>query len=449
MTSTERRAVVALGSIYALRMLGLFMILPVFALYATNYDGYSPALAGLAIGIYGLSQACLQIPYGMASDRFGRKPVITIGLVIFILGSVLAATSDHILGLVLGRALQGAGAIAAVVMALTADLTADEHRTKAMAGIGASIGLAFGVAMVAGPLIAASTGLAGIFWLTAGLAVAAIGVLHGLVPNAPVRGIRDVRPVRAQLRSVLQHRELWRLDVGIFALHLALTAVFVVLPLSLRDGAGIAAEQHWMVFLGVMVLAIAAMVPWIIVSERRGKVKPVFLGAVACLAVACLWLALATGRWSFLVALVFFFTAFNLLEATLPSLVSRVAPADMKGTALGVYSTAQFSGAFAGGSLGGWIHGSYGDTTVFVLAAGVLAIWFVVALSMQRPPLVARRVFSVGNLTGEEARALAERLRAVAGVREAVVVAEEQLAYLKVDRDGLDESGLNAVRSSP
>lgn len=421
------------------------MVLPVFAIYAPQYAGYSAALAGLAIGVYGLTQALFQIPFGWASDRLGRKPVIAAGLVLFALGALTAALSDSMAGLILGRALQGCGAVAAVVMALAADLTRDSQRTKAMAGIGASIGLAFGVAMVLGPVVAASAGLKGIFWLTAVFAGIALVLLALAVPTPPrQRGLADVRPAWAQVGELLRHAELLRLDIGIFVLHLIVTATFVVMPLELArhfdsHGAGLAG-----IYFGVVAASFVLMVPCIIYAERFGKMKVIFVSAIGVLVLACGLLAPSVvGGISALVFMVVFFTAFNVLEASLPSIVSKTAPAAMRGTALGIYSTAQFLGAFSGGVLAGWTHGEFGSAAVYYIAAAFGLIWLIAAISMRSPAKVTRRLLEVGELSRQNAIVMSGRLAAIPGVREAVVVAHDGIAYLKVDSQALDEDALN------
>lgn len=446
MSPAERRAAAALASIFSLRMLGLFMILPVFTLHATRYSGYTATRAGLAIGIYGLTQALLQIPFGMLSDRIGRKPVICFGLLVFALGSALAALSHSILWVIAGRALQGMGAVGSAVLALTADLTREEHRTKAMAMIGGSIGLAFGIGIVAGPIITSWVGLPGLFWATAILALAGVAVLFTRVPNPVSRRFhRDTEPVPAQFARVLRDTQLLRLDAGIMSLHMILMASFVVMPLVLRDRAGLPASEHWMVYLLVLVFSIALMVPFVIFAEKRGWMKQVFAGAV--LTLACTQVALYELDHTLaavVVLLLVFFTAFNVLEATLPSLVSRLAPADKKGTALGVYSTSQFLGAFIGGLCGGWLYGHVSLEAVFVFCAAVAAVWFLLAATMRSPRALSSQLLSVGELTEEEATRLASELATVSGVAEAVVVVEDGVAYLKVDRRQLDEQALRA-----
>nr|VFK13237.1 MAG: Predicted arabinose efflux permease, MFS family [Candidatus Kentron sp. LPFa]VFK24471.1 MAG: Predicted arabinose efflux permease, MFS family [Candidatus Kentron sp. LPFa] len=388
MTSLERRAIAALTAVFSVRMFGLFMILPVFTLYAEDrYAGYTATLAGLAIGIYGLTQALLQIPFGMLSDRIGRKPVIIAGLIIFMFGSVIAALSDSILGVILGRALQGAGAIAAVVMALMADLTRERQRAKAMAIFGASVGLIFVLALIAGPALGHLVGLSGLFWMTAALGLVGMAVFYFSISEpAALRFHQDTEASPAQFSDVLKDRQLLRLDGGIFILHLVLVAGWVVLPLTLRD-AGLAASDHWKVYVLVLLVSIILMFPFIIASGKQQYAKSVFVGAVFALGVYQLALAGYHENLITIVAMmVIFFTAFNILEANLPSLVSRFAPPEKKGTALGVYSTSQFLGAFVGGLAGGWLLDGYGPQAVFLFCAAMTGVWFLFAVTMRNPP---------------------------------------------------------------
>lgn len=440
--SFERRAVASLATLYAFRMLGLFMVLPVLSLYGTEYEGNTPLLIGLALGAYGFTQAILQIPFGMWSDRWGRKPVIAVGLLLFAAGSVLAAQADTIYELIAGRALQGGGAIASAIMALVADLTQDENRSKAMAAIGASIGLSFSLALAVGPLIAGLFGMSGIFWSTALLALVGLGILYRLVPTPVLntqRSHRDAGAVPELLSTTLRNGQLLRLNAGIFALHFVLTASFVVMP-PLLEAMGVDRARHWLVYVPLLVLAFIAMVPFMIIAEKRRQIKPVFLLAVAALMLMELALAMTQGHlYGFLLALFVFFGAFNLLEATLPSLMSKAAPAGSKGTASGIYSTCQFLGAFAGGVGGGWCLQAYGPQAVYLLCSGVALVWLLLAVTMQAP----RFLTSVQiPLQRDELASFSERVMHFPGVAEVVVIVEEQAAYLKVDSSQFDRQRL-------
>jgi MFS family permease len=443
MTSLERRATLSLSSIYALRMLGLFMILPVLSLFAEKMEGATPLLIGLAISVYGLSQALLQIPFGLLSDRFGRKKIIIIGLILFSAGSVVAAVSTTIYGVLLGRAIQGCGAIAAAIMALVADLTQEVHRTKAMATIGASIGISFGVAITLGPVLAAYIGISGIFWLTAILALLAILVVLFIVPN-PKKSIVhcDAELVPAQFFSVLKMPDLLRLDYGIFILHLCLTSSFVVLPLLLRD-AGLLAENHWMVYLPILITSMAVIVPFIIIAEKKRQMKKVFVGAIITLMLANLGLfKFFDDLYGIIAFLWLFFCGFNLLEATLPSLISKTAPGDLKGTAMGAYSSSQFMGAFVGGVAGGWLYGEMGAEMVFLFSATACCTWVMVAVFMNTPNYLANMLISLDHVHESKADDFVTALLDITGIDAVKLHFEEKVAYLKVDNKILEKDKL-------
>ena len=445
LSPVEKRAATSLASIYSLRMLGLFMILPVFSLYAPQLDGYSPLLLGLAIGAYGLTQAIFQIPFGMLSDKIGRKPVIVAGMLIFALGSVIAAMSDSIYGVIIGRIIQGSGAVAAAVMALAADLTREEHRLKIMATIGMSIGFAFAIAMALGSILNEWIGVDGIFWLTAFLALLGVMVTLFWVPDAPRRFHRDTEPVPGQFKSILKNHQLLRLDAGILILHMVLTATFIVIPIALANEqyANLPSSEHWKIYLPVILLAMAIMVPFIIIAESKRRMKEVFVGAIAVLALS------EVGFWIFndsFYALTFFilvfFSAFNILEASLPSLVSKMSPPEAKGTALGVYSTSQFFGAFLGGIIGGKLLGLYGINGVFLFAMFSLLVWLFVALTMKSPRYLSSYVVKLSRVQPEDISRVTAGLTGVRGVAEAIVIPEDGAAYLKVDLHALDKVGL-------
>ena len=384
MTREERRAGMSLAAIFALRMLGLFLILPVFAAHAEQIPGGDDLmLVGLAIGAYGLTQAFLQIAYGAASDRFGRKPVIVFGLVLFVVGSVVAAIADDIWMIIVGRVVQGAGAISAAVTALAADLTRDQHRTKIMAMIGSSIGLVFALSMVVAPLLYAVIGMSGIFWLTAVLAVGAIGVLLKVVPEAP-----PVPRATGRIVDVLRDGQLMRLNFGVFALHLIQTTMWVLVPSALVASGGLPVPEHWKVYLPAVLLSFVVMVPAVILAERHDKMKPVFNAAIALLVIV------QFGLWLFGDALIplallltLFFIAFNVLEATQPSWISRIAAPGAKGTALGVYNTLQSLGLFLGGALGVWLGQTFGTGVVSLFCVMLGLAWLALSTSMNPPPL--------------------------------------------------------------
>ncbi len=386
MNALELRAALSLASIFALRMLGLFVILPVFAIHARTLPGFDLALVGWVLGIYGLTQGVLQVPFGMASDRFGRKPVIVFGLVLFAIGSVVAALPGDIWTVLLGRSLQGAGAISAAVTALLADLTRDEHRSKAMALIGASIGLMFALSLVAAPLLYVSIGMSGIFAVTGVLAVLAIGVVVWVVPPAPAAPAGQATGARPSFASAVLAPELLRLNLGIFSLHMVLMAMFVVVPTALVESGGMAPDSHWKVYLPALLLSFAVMVPPIIWAEKHGRNKTVLLGAVALLLVSQLAFVAGIRHVASITALLFaFFVAFNILEAQLPALVSRFAPAAARGAALGVYNTTQALGLAAGGVFGGYLVKYTGIVSVFVFGAAMVFLWFIAAFSMREP----------------------------------------------------------------
>ena len=446
MSSGETRAASGLALVFAFRMLGMFMVLPVLATYGMDLAGATPALIGLAIGAYGLTQALFQIPFGVISDRIGRRPVIYLGLIVFALGSVLAANSDSIWGVIAGRILQGAGAISAAVMALLSDLTREQHRTKAMAMIGMTIGLSFAVAMVVGPLLTSAFGLSGLFLATAAMALVGIVIVMFMVPRSTgTLQHRESGVAKQALLPTLRHPDLLRLDLGIFVLHAMLMSSFIALPLALVEKAGLPKEQHWWVYLTALLISFFAMIPFIIYGEKKRKMKRVLLGAVGTLMLTELFF------WQFgdslrtlVIATVVFFTAFNLLEASLPSLISKVSPAGGKGTAMGVYSTSQFLGSALGGILGGWLFQHGGLSVVFLGGAGLAALWLAFAVTMREPPYVTSLRLPLSPEALREA-GLAERLKAVTGVTDAVVVAEEAAIYIKLDTELLDRATLEQL----
>ncbi len=447
MNKQEFRAAGSLAAVFSVRLLGLFMIYPVFEAYAQGLSGASPYLIGEALGIYGLTQGLLQIPFGLLSDKVGRKVMIVIGLILFAIGSAVAAKATTIGGVIVGRALQGTGAVGSVILALVADLTAEDNRTKAMAMVGLSIGASFMIALVAGPILAHFIGVTGIFWVMVLLAVVGIVITIYVVPSPPrLRRHRDAETVPSLIGSVLKNKELLRLDIGIFALHAMLTASFLVVPGLLRNTLNVSTQNDWMVYLPVLVTSIVVMLPAIFVAEKYRLMKPVFILAVALLVASQVMLYLGASDGSLLLGgLVVFFSAFNVLEAMLPSLVTKVAPPDAKGTATGLYSSLQFLGIFAGGAIGGGINQLAGNAGVFALTTAFAVIWFVAAIGMAKLGYLTTRIIPTGDVQKDDAERLAGRLRRLPGVVDAVVVAEEKLAYLKVNSKTFDVSVAEAV----
>jgi MFS family permease len=441
MPPTEMRATTSLASIYGLRMFGMFSILPIFAIYAASLPNQpSSLMVGIALGAYGLTQAIFQLPFGMASDKWGRKPVIYIGLLIFAIGSIVAGLSTSIEGIILGRVIQGAGAISAAITALVADLTRDENRTKAMATIGMTIGTAFAVSLVVGPLLNQWIGVSGIFLLTGALTFVAIGVVKFLVPD-PVRSHyhSDSSAAPAKLKEVLNNTQLLRLNFGIFALHAAQMAMFVVVPLAISQASDLTVNEHWTIYLPILLGSFVLMVPAIIYAEKQSKMKQVFVSAIFLMLVAQLVFAYSIHQFvGIIVSLSLYFISFNILEATLPSIISKIAPAASKGTAIGVYNTCQSLGVFVGGMVGGLLSHQYGFTSVFVFCSGMMLLWLIMAVSMKAPPAVRTKMYSMDAdspvLSDTQANALKNALARLTGVLEAEVLASEHTIILKVNK---------------
>ena len=381
MSAAELKAALSLASVFFLRMLPLFMILPVLSLSENTYMYATPQLLGLALGIYGLTQAGLQIPFGMLSDRWGRKPIIVLGLIIFGIGSLIAATADSVHGLLIGRALQGAGAVAAALMALAADLTRKECRTKAMAYIGISIGAAFSIAFILGPILYAYIGIKGLFYLSACLSILAIITLLTIVPS-PTKKVRNVNPPNLRdIKSVLVNTSLIKLDISIFSSHLILMANFVAIPITLRDSMQLPAISHWQVYLTAIFASLFIMVPFIMFGERLKKENLFLILSILLIMLSQIGLALFGLSLNFIIIfLVLFFGAFNYLEALLPSKVSKTTQKNTKGTALGVYSTSQFIGIFIGGLAGGFFYQQFGLISVHLFCLFITFLWLLLML---------------------------------------------------------------------
>jgi len=444
----EKRAVSTLALLYTLRMLGLFLVLPVLSLYGVNYTSSTSMLIGLAMGMYGATQAVLQIPLSVLSDRIGRRAIVIGGLAAFVVGSVVAAMSTSIYGLIIGRGLQGAGAISGTLMAMVSDLTSEQNRTKAMATIGASIGVSFGVAMMLGPVLAHFGGLSGLFWMTAALGVAGFFLVLFILPEPPAETLhaphRDTLPVPSLLWRVLSDPQLLRLNSGIFCLHMTLMASFVVVPRLLEKQLGLDRSHHWEVYLPVLGGSFIAMIPLMVIAEKKRLVKEVFVLAVAVLVFALLFLGVVYQfNAGLITGLFLFFFAFNLLEAQLPSLVSKQAFAGGKGSAMGVYSTCQFLGTFVGGALGGLMLHLGEPRWLFWVLTLPVAGWCWLAATMQAPQYLLNVMLRFQG----EADTVREQLQAVAGVAQVLVVPEENMAYLKVDNAVLDQAALNRLRA--
>lgn len=443
MSAQELRASIGLSSIFGLRMLGMFAILPVFAIYAeTIPGGDNLTLVGIALGAYGLTQAILQIPFGWWSDRYGRKPVIYTGLLIFAVGSFVAALGHNIYVVIFGRVLQGAGAISAAVMALAADLTRDEQRTKVMAMIGSTIGATFALSLVASPWLSQVIGVPGIFILTGVLALGAIWMVYGVVPAAPAAPRRHEPRGWAEFWQVFTDPQLLRLNYGILTLHAVLMASFIAVPFSLRT-AGLDVALHWQVYLPALLGSFVLMLPVILRVRKAAHVKAVLAGSVAVLLagqIAMPWLI--DSVWLIALFLLIFFTPFNVLEATLPSLISRIAPPGARGTAIGIFSSVQFLGTFLGAAVGGFLYGRWGAAGIVILGTTLLVMWLVVAVGMRVPATLSMRVYTIPELDRDRADGLTAQLKTVPGVHEARVVAGERRAYLKVDSAGFDEENV-------
>lgn len=438
LTALERRTAISLALVFAFRMLGLFMLIPVFAIYGKDLIGFSPLWIGLAIGAYGLTQAVLQIPMGWLSDRWGRHQVMLLGLVMFAVGSVVSALAESVYMVTFGRVLQGMGAISGAVLALASDLTREEQRPKVMAVIGMTIGLSFAVAMILGPLIAAQAGLSGIFWFTAGLAVCGVLIVSLLVPKAVSQASgAEALAKPGFIADLFRHPQLMQLNLGVLVLHLLLTAVFVVVPQRLLDQQ-LASDSHWQVYLPVLIGAFILMVPLMILAMRKQQEKGYFLFAIGLLIVSLLLMLGQQALSVTVLALLLFFIGFNYLEASMPALVSRIAPAGQKGTAMGIYASAQFFGAFLGGVIGGAISGAYGGWSVFAVTAGIGLIWLLIARTLAVPARSQRLSFSLVVPDEATAKQQVGLLSAYSGVLEATVVVAEQRCYLKVAPGAFD-----------
>ena len=451
MNSVEKRAILGVGGIFALRMIGLFMIVPVFSVYGDNYAHATPFLIGLAVGIYGLGQAIFQIPMSLAADKFPRKPIIFLGLVLFAIGGIIAANATDIYEVIIGRALAGSGAVSAVLMALLADVTREEMRTKAMATMGLTIATSIMLAFAFGPLLVGSLGISGLFWLTAGFAVLAMLLL--LFVPTPLRVLKhnlDNKSIGQQLATVLKIGDLNRLHIGIFALHLTMTAIFVILPHQLNDVLGLSVRQQGLVYLPLLFIGFAVAIPFIIIAEKKRKMRQVFLAAIALMTVALVLLALG-GQVGvgIILGLLLYFMGFNLLEATIPSWISKRAPVANKATAMGLNSSSQFFGAFVGGAMGGLLL-SQPNLLAWGILAIIMAASLLLIIPIADPPYLSSTTVTIPK--NIDIQDWSRQMLAVEGVDELVVMAKEQVAYLKLDKTQLTDTSrqeLSHLAQSP
>ena len=407
---SQSRAVASLAALYIFRMLGLFMVLPILSLSADDYSGSTVFLLGVALGIYGLTQALLQIPFGMLSDRFGRKPLIFIGLLLFTLGSCIAAYSDSIVGLIVGRALQGAGAIAGVIMAMVGDLTTEQNRTKAMATIGASIGVAFALSLIIGPWVSGFdvmgvTGVRLLFCVIIVLAIISMAILWRFIPSVSRPSAELGGEPKAlswvSLNNVLKKPQCIPLYVGVFALHYVLMAFFVVIP-GLLEQVSIVREQHSLVYLGVMLCSFIMMVPLMIWAEKKQQVKTFLIVMSLLIIMALTGLLLGMiNLFNVVVAIGVFFVGFNYIEANLPSLLTKILPSHQRGAGSGVFATSQFLGAALGGIIGGWLYANIGLLATFGSAAALMLLWLIVVVKMKMPARILKDVPEAQNTTVE------------------------------------------------
>lgn len=436
LSKTESRAIFTLSTIMALRMIGLFMVLPLFTLYATHLKGATPFLIGVAMGIYGLFQAIFQIPFGSLSDKYGRKKIITIGLTIFAVGSFVAGIAHTMTLMIIGRALQGMGAVGSTLLALLADLTREDQRTKAMAIAGITIGFAFSIAMVAGPLFSKWLPINSLFFVSMLLGFAAITLLYTSVPNPQTTTWhRDTEPELKAFFNLLISPDLAKLNLGILILHAIFTASFIVIPISLDKFAGYSADRQWLLYLPTLIAAFILTMFCIGLAESKQQLKPYFLLGIIAMGMAEVFIWLQPSNFLAVTSgLCLFFTGFSLLEAFLPSLISRTAPASRKGTALGIYSCSQFFGIFIGGVLGGWLYGVYSFTGVYVFCLTLALFWLLIASFMQPPRFYVSRMWKISLQQQSAWPTIAKALQSIPGMVEATFIPEDGIAYLKMER---------------
>ena len=438
MNALERRSTFALSSIFALRMLGLFMIIPVFSVAGQSYQGATPALIGLAVGVYGLTQAILQIPFSLLADRFSRKPLVVLGLLLFALGGAIAAMSETIYGVIIGRAIAGGGAVSAVVMALLADVTREEQRSKAMAVMGMSIGFSFMLAFSLGPWLTSLVGISGLFWVTTIMGLAAISMLL-LVPKVTRHHKNYQQGYLAQLKQVLKMGDLNRLHVSVFALHLLLTAMFIYMPSQLIQFADIPLASHGLVYLPLLVISLFFAFPSIILAEKYRKMRGIFLTAIGGIILGLLVLIFGyESKYILLAGLGFFFIAFNVMEALLPSWLSKSAPIQSKATAMGVNASSQFLGAFFGGMIGGQLLLLNNTALGWSILSGIAIVWLLISFGLAQPRYLSSLVLRLPET--KQTDEWTSQLLAIRGIEEVVVMPDQQVAYIKVDKQQIDDA---------
>ena len=438
MNALERRSTFALSSIFALRMLGLFMIIPVFSVAGQAYEGATPALIGLAVGVYGLTQAILQIPFSLIADRYSRKPLIVFGLLLFALGGAIAAMSDTIYGVIIGRAIAGGGAVSAVVMALLADVTREEQRSKAMAMMGMSIGLSFVIAFSLGPWLTSLVGISGLFWVTTIMGMLAISMLL-LVPKVTRHHKNFQQGYFVQLKEVLKMKDLNRLHVSVFSLHLLLTAMFIYVPLQLINYAKIPLSSHGLIYLPLLVLSLFFAFPSIILAEKYRKMRGIFLTAIGGIILGLIFMIFGfESKYILLLGLGLFFIAFNVMEALLPSWLSKAAPIQSKATAMGVNASGQFLGAFCGGILGGQLIMLNNTAMGWGILTAIAIIWLIISFGLSQPRYLSSLVLRLPDT--KQTDEWTSQLLAIHGIEEVLVMPEQQVAYVKVDKLQLDDT---------
>ncbi|AVH12998.1 MFS transporter [Acinetobacter indicus] len=438
MNALERRSTFALSSIFALRMLGLFMIIPVFSVAGQSYQYATPTLIGLAVGVYGLTQAILQIPFSLIADRYSRKPLVVLGLLLFALGGAIAAMSETIYGVIIGRAIAGGGAVSAVVMALLADVTREEQRTKAMAMMGMSIGLSFVIAFSAGPWLTGLVGISGLFWVTTIMGLAAIAMLL-LVPKVTRHHRNFQQGYLPQLKQVLKMGDLNRLHLSVFTLHLLLTAMFIYAPPQLIEYAGLPLSSHGWVYLPLLVLSLFFAFPSIILAEKYRKMRGIFLTAIGGIILGLIVMIFGfESKYILLIGLSLFFIAFNVMEALLPSWLSKAAPIQSKATAMGVNASSQFLGAFFGGMIGGQLLLLNNTAMGWSILTAVAIIWLLMSFGLAQPRYLSSMVFRLPE--AKQTDEWTSQLLAIHGIEEVVVMSEQQVAYIKVDKQQIDDA---------